>query len=46
MEVLADVPFSEVKLSQENELLLKGPGVMEAIGIRVDKTAKTFEDGY
>ena len=40
------VPFSEVKLSHENELLLKGPGVIRGYWNKEDKTAQTFENGW
>ncbi len=36
------VPFSRIKLSEENELLLKGPGVIRGYWNRESKTAETF----
>ena len=40
------VPFSEVKLSEENELLLKGPGVIRGYWNKEDQTAATFQGGW
>ena len=40
------VPYSKVKLSKKNELLLKGPGVIRGYWNKENKTAEAFEGDW
>ena len=39
-------PFSEVKIAEDGEVLIKGPGIMEGYHNRPEATAETLEDGW
>src|SRR5512139_3222854 len=39
-------PLSEVKIAEDGEVLIKGPGIMEGYHNRPEATAETLEDGW
>ena len=39
-------PLSEVKIAEDGEVLIKGPGVMEGYHNRPEETAEALEDGW
>ncbi len=39
-------PLSEVKIAEDGEVLIKGPGVMEGYHNRPEETAETLQDGW
>lgn len=40
------LPSQEIKISEDGELLVRGPNVMKAYHNQPEKTAKTIEDGW
>ncbi|HEX6877144.1 MAG TPA: long-chain fatty acid--CoA ligase [Nocardioidaceae bacterium] len=39
-------PLSEVRIAEDGEVLIKGPGIMEGYHNRPEATAETLEDGW